>query len=127
MGQNVPLTYGVCAIIHLWGRTTVAAGTVYQCTNQFLSDEACYTFTCNSTIHISATKIKYIATVCSICTHTNICLSVSVYVIVVTWALVICLICMPKTQGPQARGLRAYISGKVCVCVCVCVCVSVCA
>ena len=27
--------------------------------------------------------------------------------IVVTWALVICLICMPKAQG-----LRAYISGK---------------
>ena len=29
------------------------------------------------------------------------------YVIVVTWARGICLICMPK-----ARGLRAYISGK---------------
>ena len=29
------------------------------------------------------------------------------YVIVVTWAQGICLICMPK-----ARGLRAYISGK---------------
>ena len=29
------------------------------------------------------------------------------YVIVVTWARGICLICMP-----EARGLRAYISGK---------------
>ena len=33
--------------------------------------------------------------------------------IVVTWARVICLICMPKAQGPQARKLRAYISGKL--------------
>ena len=30
-----------------------------------------------------------------------------IYVIVVTWARRICLICMP-----EARGLRAYISGK---------------
>ena len=36
----------------------------------------------------------------------------STHVIVVTWARVICLICMPKARGPQARGLRAYISGK---------------
>ena len=35
-----------------------------------------------------------------------------VFVIVVTWARVIYLICMPKARGPQARGLRAYISGK---------------
>ena len=35
-----------------------------------------------------------------------------VYVIVVTWAREICLICMPEARGPQARGLRAYISGK---------------
>ena len=34
------------------------------------------------------------------------------YVTVVTWARVLCLICMPKARGPQARGLRAYISGK---------------
>ena len=33
-------------------------------------------------------------------------------VIVVTWARLLCLICMPKAQGPQARGLMAYISGK---------------
>ena len=30
-------------------------------------------------------------------------------VIVVTWARWICLICMPETQGPQARGLKAYV------------------
>ena len=36
----------------------------------------------------------------------------STHVIVVTWAQVICLICMPKARGPQALGLRAYISGK---------------
>ena len=35
-----------------------------------------------------------------------------VQLIVVTWARGICLICMPKARGPQARGLRAYISGK---------------
>ena len=35
-----------------------------------------------------------------------------VHLIVVTWARVVCLICMPKARGPQARGLRAYISGK---------------
>ena len=35
-----------------------------------------------------------------------------IYLIVVTWARVICLICMPKARGSQARGLRAYISGK---------------
>ena len=34
------------------------------------------------------------------------------YVIVVTWARVLCLIYMPQARGPQARGLRAYISGK---------------
>ena len=34
------------------------------------------------------------------------------HVIVVTWARVICLICMPEARGPQAQGLRAYISGK---------------
>ena len=34
------------------------------------------------------------------------------YVIVVTWARVIGLICMPKALGPVARGLRAYISDK---------------
>ena len=34
------------------------------------------------------------------------------YILLVTCALVIYLICMPKARGPQARGLRAYISGK---------------
>ena len=34
------------------------------------------------------------------------------YVIVVTRAQGICLICMLEARGPQARGLRAYISGK---------------
>ena len=35
-----------------------------------------------------------------------------IHVIVVTWARGICLICMPKARGPQARELRAYILGK---------------
>ena len=35
--------------------------------------------------------------------------SIMMYLIVVTWARGICLICMPKARGPQARGLRAYI------------------
>ena len=34
------------------------------------------------------------------------------HVIVVTWARGIYLICMPEARGPQAQGLRAYISGK---------------
>ena len=34
------------------------------------------------------------------------------YIIVVTWALMICLICMPSALGPVAPGLWAYISGK---------------
>ena len=34
------------------------------------------------------------------------------YVIVVTCALVIYLICMPSALGPAALRLRAYISGK---------------
>jgi len=34
------------------------------------------------------------------------------HVIVVTWARGICLICIPKTRGLQARGLWAYISDK---------------
>ena len=38
--------------------------------------------------------------------------NIYIHLIVVTWARGICLICMPKTRGPQARGLRAYISGK---------------
>ena len=41
-----------------------------------------------------------------------VCMYVCMYVIVVTWARGICLICMPEARGPQARGLRAYISGK---------------
>ena len=35
-----------------------------------------------------------------------------IYVTVVTWTQGIFLICMPKARGPQARGLREYISGK---------------
>ena len=34
------------------------------------------------------------------------------YNIVVTWARVVCLIYTPEAQGPQAQGLRVYISGK---------------
>ena len=32
--------------------------------------------------------------------------------VLVTWALVIPLTCMPSALGPAALGLRAYISGK---------------
>ena len=39
-------------------------------------------------------------------------LQIRSHVIVVTWARGTCLICMPEAQGPQARGLRAYISGE---------------
>ena len=42
----------------------------------------------------------------------HIHIHIHIHLIVVTWARVICLICMPKARGPQARGLRAYISGK---------------
>ena len=34
------------------------------------------------------------------------------YILLVTCALVIYLICMPSALGPAALGLRAYISGK---------------
>ena len=33
-----------------------------------------------------------------------------VYVIVIPWARVVCLIYTPEARGPQARGLRVYIS-----------------
>ena len=32
-----------------------------------------------------------------------VCVYTYIYVIVVTWARGICLICMPKARGPQAR------------------------
>ena len=35
-----------------------------------------------------------------------------VYVIVIPWARVVCLIYTPEARGPQAQGLRVYISGK---------------
>ena len=35
-----------------------------------------------------------------------------VHVMVVTWTWGICLICMPEAQGPQAQGMRAFISDK---------------
>ena len=34
------------------------------------------------------------------------------HVTVVTQARVVCLICIPEAQGPQARGLRVDISGR---------------
>ena len=34
------------------------------------------------------------------------------YIIVITWALVVCLICTPSALGPAALGPRVYISGK---------------
>ena len=50
-----------------------------------------------------------------VCVHAHTCAYVYTYihyVVVVTWATVVCLICTPEAQGPQARGLRVYISGK---------------
>ena len=40
--------------------------------------------------------------------------SVAMYahLIVVTWARVFCLICTPEARGPQAQGMRVYISGR---------------
>ena len=43
---------------------------------------------------------------------TKVNIECTVQVIVVTWARGICLICMPEARGPQARGMRACISGK---------------
>ena len=34
------------------------------------------------------------------------------YLIVIPWAQVVCLIYTPEARGPQARGLRVYISGE---------------
>ena len=34
------------------------------------------------------------------------------YLIVIPWARVVCLIYTPEARGPQARGLRVYISGE---------------
>ena len=35
-----------------------------------------------------------------------------VHLIVIPWARVVCLIYTPEARGPQARGLRVYISGE---------------
>ena len=35
-----------------------------------------------------------------------------IYVMVIPWARVVCLICTPEAQGPAALGLQVYISGK---------------
>ena len=37
---------------------------------------------------------------------------IEVHLIVVTQARVVCLICTPEARGPQAQGLRVYISGR---------------
>ena len=34
------------------------------------------------------------------------------HLIVIPWAQVVCLIYTPEARGPQARGLRVYISGE---------------
>ena len=34
------------------------------------------------------------------------------HLIVIPWARVVCLIYTPEARGPQARGLRVYISGE---------------
>ena len=36
----------------------------------------------------------------------------NLHLIVIPWARVVCLIYTPEARGPQARGLRVYISGK---------------
>ena len=38
--------------------------------------------------------------------------SYEVHLIVIPWARVVCLIYTPEARGPQARGLRVYISGE---------------
>ena len=38
--------------------------------------------------------------------------SIYIYLIVIPWAQVVCLIYTPEARGPQARGLRVYISGE---------------
>ena len=35
------------------------------------------------------------------------------YLIVIPWARVVYLTYTPKARGPQARGLRVYISGEL--------------
>ena len=37
---------------------------------------------------------------------------VGVYLVVTPWARVVYLIYTPEARGPQAQGLRVYISGK---------------
>ena len=61
-------------------------------------------------IYQLANCLEYKAACPSQITQTKDC-SVG-HVIFVTWARGICLICMSEARGPQARGLRAYISGK---------------
>ena len=45
-------------------------------------------------------------------TNTDITMNNDIHVILIPWARVVCLICTPEAQGPQAQGLRVYLSGK---------------
>ena len=44
--------------------------------------------------------------------HLRLKENTSVYLIVIPWARVVCLIYTPEARGLQARGLRVYISGE---------------
>ena len=48
----------------------------------------------------------------SVCMPTSISGIDSIYVIVIPWLQGILLIYTPKARGPQARGLRVYMSAK---------------
>ena len=74
----------------------------------------------------SAYYVTYAVVICLICPHSPSGAAHShahaytsskspphmLHVIAVIWARVVCLICTPEAQGPQAQGLRVYISGK---------------
>ena len=59
------------------------------------------TFVCSGYIWIGLSNNKQ-----------NILYVSMIHLIVVTWPRVFCLICTPESRGPQARGMRVYISGR---------------
>ena len=62
---------------------------------------------------VPETRTKDTLTVCIyLCIYIHLYSYVNVYLIVITWAQVVCLIYTPKVRGPQASGLRVNISGK---------------
>ena len=50
--------------------------------------------------------------ICVLCKSSDPAKYFWLYLIVIPWARVVCLIYTPEARGPQARGLRVYISGK---------------